>query len=146
MFGNARSLSPDSAQQDHGTPSSPISRPYDSCRITALPPLPLMPHLQALYLQDNLISHVAPQLDMPLLAILNLAFNRVASEQSLHALATLPRLERLDLSGNAIEQKDWYKFWLLLSAALSCLKGLMFSAILRSCIMGLTFQVMSAAK
>lgn len=46
-------------------------------RLTSLSQLPLLPHLHALYVQEDNISVISPIHGAPLLQILNLAFNKV---------------------------------------------------------------------
>ena len=74
------------------------------CRLTVLADLPWAPHLQALYLQDNSIARVAPLHGAPLLAILNLASNKVAGLDALYACGALPSLRRLDLNACPVEE------------------------------------------
>ena len=74
-------------------------------RLTALAGLPWAPHLQALYLQDNSIGRVAPLHGAPLLAILNLASNRVVELDALYSCGALPSLRRLDLNACPVEEQ-----------------------------------------
>lgn len=72
-------------------------------RIQEIPPLPWFPHLQSLYLQDNMITTCAAMENLPSLGILNLAHNCLESIDIIRALLPLSAIERLDLNGNPVE-------------------------------------------
>lgn len=74
-----------------------------SHRIQEIPSLPWFPHLQSLYLQDNMIATCAAMENLPSLGILNLAHNCLESIDILRALLPLSAIERLDLNGNPVE-------------------------------------------
>lgn len=76
-----------------------------ACRITALPALPLLPHLRYLYVQDNAIASLAPPHGAPALQLLNLSFNALGgAARVLRALSPAAgALAELDLAGNPLE-------------------------------------------
>ena len=72
-------------------------------RLSALQDVPYMPSLQALYLQDNNITSIAPLHSVPMLSVLNLGFNKLEGRSDLESLRTCTNLGRLDLHGCPIE-------------------------------------------
>ena len=92
--------------QTHGKCSTTASSYHRcACRITTLPPLPLLPHLRYLYVQDNAIASLAPLHGAPALQLLNLSFNALGgAARVLRALAPAAgSLAELDLAGNPLE-------------------------------------------
>ena len=83
-----------------------LNRPmaHHWCRLRSLEMVPYMPSLQALYVQENLITALHPLHGVPHLQILNLAFNGIHSLSALSALSCCENLRRVDLHGCPLEQ------------------------------------------
>lgn len=79
------------------------------CRLTQLPALPWLPHLEALHLQDNELTSLAPLHGLPCLRQLNLSFNRLERLRGLSALLPLTALRSLQLNDNPVANMAGYR-------------------------------------
>ena len=79
------------------------------CRLTQLPALPWLPHLEALHLQDNELTALAPLHGLPSLRLLNLSFNRLEELRVLGALLPLTALRSLQLNDNPVAGMAGYR-------------------------------------
>ena len=78
------------------------------CRISALPALPWLPHLQELMLQDNEIAELGPCCSCSQLTALNLSFNAIADLDSIAAISPCTRLQSLSLHDNPVVELPGY--------------------------------------
>ena len=79
------------------------------CRLTQLPALPWLPHLEALHLQDNELTVLAPLHGLQSLRLMNLSFNRLEGLRVLAALLPLTALRSLQLNDNPVASMAGYR-------------------------------------
>ncbi|KAL5114806.1 Serine/threonine-protein kinase [Pleosporales sp. CAS-2024a] len=83
--------------------------------IAQLGNFPLQPRLRTLFLAQNRISHMQPNLpsSIPNLHTLVLTKNRIAELADLDPLAGFKRLVYLALLGNPVASKENYRYWVI---------------------------------
>jgi len=83
--------------------------------IAQLGNFPLQPRLRTLFLAQNRVSNIQPNLSssIPNLQTLVLTKNRIAELADLDALAGLKKLVYLTLMGNPVASKQNYRHWII---------------------------------
>ena len=83
--------------------------------ITALANFPLLRRINTVLLANNHISSISPMLhvSLPNLTSLSLANNNISELGDLEPLKELRKLKYLNLIGNPVKEKKWYREWLV---------------------------------
>ncbi|KAK9843064.1 hypothetical protein WJX74_006452 [Apatococcus lobatus] len=94
--------------QQHLPTALLVSLSLKANRISVLPSLPWLPHLQELNLQDNEVICVQPMLSCAQLTALDLSFNAIADLDSIAAISPCTRLRSLSLNDNPATELPGY--------------------------------------